>query len=135
MRVGAHSVNGILDVIDVKFSLTEIDKGVQHPESIVIFAYIKASVMEAIHSSIVTIKLCQLNILCKDSIGEAYIIGDNINNIMDHSFHKLSILHQFIQFFSSFFGLLRGSSISNVVLENLNRNLWARNSISSTGEP
>jgi len=135
MRMGAHSLDGISNVIDVKLPLTEIDKGVQHSESIVILTNIEASVMEGIHSSIVTVKLSQFNILCKDCIGEAHIIGDNINNIMDHSFHKLSILHQFIQLFSGFLGFFRGGSIGNIVLENLDRNLWARNSISSTGEP
>ena len=49
-------LDGISNVIDVKLPLTEIDKGVQHSESIVILTNIEASVMEGIHSSIVTVK-------------------------------------------------------------------------------
>ena len=46
----------ISDIIDVKVPLTEIDKGVEHSEAVVILANIEAFVMELVHSSIVTVK-------------------------------------------------------------------------------
>ena len=49
-------LNCISDGIDVKVPLTEIDKGVEHSEAIVILANIEAFVVELVHSSIVTVK-------------------------------------------------------------------------------
>merc|ERR1719369_2281729 len=42
--------------------------------------------MELVHSSVVTVKLSQFNILCKNGIGESNIISDDINNIMNYLF-------------------------------------------------
>merc|ERR1712002_504234 len=88
--------------------------------------------MELVHSSVVTVKLSQFNILCKNGIGESNIISDDINNIMNYTLHELSILHQLIILFPGFFSLLSSSSIDNVVLENLDRNPRTRSSISTT---
>ena len=51
----AVGMNGSLNYILIKSSLTQVDKGVEHPESIVILANVEALVMKLINSSIVAI--------------------------------------------------------------------------------
>ena len=57
IHVGMVTVgmDGSLDDLLIKSSLTQVDKGVEHPESVVILANIEALVMKLINSSIVTI--------------------------------------------------------------------------------
>ena len=54
--MGSIYLDCISDIIDVKVPLTEINKGVQHPEAVVILANIEAFVVETVHGSVVTIK-------------------------------------------------------------------------------
>merc|ERR1711862_244473 len=54
--------------------------------------------MELINCSIVTVILCQLNIISKDSISETIISCDRVDNCFDNTSHELSVLLQSITF-------------------------------------
>ena len=44
------------DDFRINSPLTQVDEGVEHPESVVILTEVETSLMEQVHSSIVTVK-------------------------------------------------------------------------------
>merc|ERR1719277_454295 len=75
--------------------------------------------MELINCSIVTVILCQLNIISKNSISETIISSDRVYNSFDHTSHKLSVLLQSIVHFLGFSCF----SILHPLFKNFHRNL------------
>merc|ERR1719438_253538 len=76
--------------------------------------------MELINCSIVTVILCQLNIISKNSISEIIISCDRVDNCFDNTSHELSVLLQSIVHFFSFSCFI---SILHPFFENFHRNL------------
>merc|ERR1719282_2021894 len=76
--------------------------------------------MELINCSIVTVILCQLNIISKNSISETIISCDRVYNSFHNTSHELSVLLQSIVHFLGFISFF---SILHPLFENFNRNL------------
>merc|ERR1719429_919025 len=72
--------------------------------------------MELINCSIVTVILCQLNIISKNSISETIINSDRVYNSFDNTSHKLSVLLQSIVHFLGFSCLISIFSILHPLL-------------------
>ena len=55
-RMSATITNSLGDDGRIHPSLTQVDEGVQHPESVVILTEVETLLVEEIHSSVVTVK-------------------------------------------------------------------------------
>merc|ERR1719422_727996 len=88
--------------------------------------------MELINCSIVTVILCQLNIISKNSISETIISSDRVYNCFDNTPHELSVLLQSIVHFLGFSCFISIFSILHPLFENFHRNLRSGNCRLST---
>merc|ERR1719309_768935 len=99
--MSACHLDGLEEGLFLPSGLAQVHKHVQHPESIVVLADVKATLVEFVDSSVVAIESGERNVGVEHGRDLVLVIGleRGANNLFNFASHPLSVLQYCIKLF------------------------------------
>merc|ERR1711976_38459 len=90
-----HSIDGILDELNIVVPVAQVHKSVHNPQRVVVHAQVEALVMKGVHNSKVALSLLQHNVVVEDmvdlivvniTVGCCQHVAHNVVHLGQHEF-------------------------------------------------